>query len=525
MSRLESNAEPSMEEILASIRKIIAEDSSGLRTSTATARSGAPYTPVPKASPLPTSSPQPRSGFMTREAFLKSSQPVEPEPTSEYHAPVGTPSRSVGDFAGGGSAASRLQSRDDARSAKPSFSMRESAPVFHEQETARAKDGLRVKEDVRSTEEPRPKETAPEPVEKEQALTAAPERPTPAPDEIIAIDAASVETVIEEVASVEEVSPIAEDDVPTTVADESERNVSKLAAASESDTARIEAQLSELLSEDLNALREGRASSPTVAADDERKDAKASRNEKPESAPIESEANTDTSDPFAFDLGPSPFAARSEPPRTAPAASAPAPLPAAPSSSSPFDVPHASGLGRTAHAEGDKPKNGSPVSPPTPGFAAFERTPDIASPSAPEAEAPPAKPRPAFAFPSVSATLGPSRKLEPLSNAFRPAPPPEPFIPVAEVIPEPVRAPESARPKETPPPHAASDRNEEDASHSMLPATTSDGPDRAMEDAVADLLRPLLKTWLSENMPKIVERALRREMSERLLPNQKSPKD
>jgi cell pole-organizing protein PopZ len=46
-----------------------------------------------------------------------------------------------------------------------------------------------------------------------------------------------------------------------------------------------------------------------------------------------------------------------------------------------------------------------------------------------------------------------------------------------------------------------------------------------MEDAVADLLRPLLKTWLAENMPKIVERALRREMTERLLPGRKNPRD
>jgi cell pole-organizing protein PopZ len=60
----------------------------------------------------------------------------------------------------------------------------------------------------------------------------------------------------------------------------------------------------------------------------------------------------------------------------------------------------------------------------------------------------------------------------------------------------------------------------------MLPAAATDaGLDRPMEDAVADLLRPLLKTWLAENMPKIVERALRREMSERLLPGQKSQKE
>ena len=40
---------------------------------------------------------------------------------------------------------------------------------------------------------------------------------------------------------------------------------------------------------------------------------------------------------------------------------------------------------------------------------------------------------------------------------------------------------------------------------------------RTMEDTVAELLRPMLKSWLSENMPKIVERALRKELAERHL--------
>lgn len=35
---------------------------------------------------------------------------------------------------------------------------------------------------------------------------------------------------------------------------------------------------------------------------------------------------------------------------------------------------------------------------------------------------------------------------------------------------------------------------------------------RTMEDTVADLLRPMLKNWLAENMPRIVERALRKEL-------------
>jgi cell pole-organizing protein PopZ len=54
---------------------------------------------------------------------------------------------------------------------------------------------------------------------------------------------------------------------------------------------------------------------------------------------------------------------------------------------------------------------------------------------------------------------------------------------------------------------------------SMLLADTAQ---RSMEDTVADLLRPMLKSWLADNMPKIVERALRRETSERLLSEHKT---
>ncbi|MET0639386.1 MAG: DUF2497 domain-containing protein, partial [Hyphomicrobium sp.] len=75
MSRLESNAEPSMEEILASIRKIIAEDSSGVRSHAPPPRPGTPYSPAPRPSTPTSAAPgpvAPRSGFMSREAFLKS---------------------------------------------------------------------------------------------------------------------------------------------------------------------------------------------------------------------------------------------------------------------------------------------------------------------------------------------------------------------------------------------------------------------------------------------------------------------
>lgn len=53
-------------------------------------------------------------------------------------------------------------------------------------------------------------------------------------------------------------------------------------------------------------------------------------------------------------------------------------------------------------------------------------------------------------------------------------------------------------------------------SHSANMPAVRDGENgiRSMEDTVADLLRPMLKIWLAENMPKIIERALRREISE-----------
>jgi cell pole-organizing protein PopZ len=44
-----------------------------------------------------------------------------------------------------------------------------------------------------------------------------------------------------------------------------------------------------------------------------------------------------------------------------------------------------------------------------------------------------------------------------------------------------------------------------------------------LEDAAAQLLRPILKQWLTENMPKIVEKALRSEVGEDLSPQVMDP--
>ena len=45
-----------------------------------------------------------------------------------------------------------------------------------------------------------------------------------------------------------------------------------------------------------------------------------------------------------------------------------------------------------------------------------------------------------------------------------------------------------------------------------VPAPPVLAQQRSMEDTVAELLRPMLRTWLAENMPRIVEQALKREL-------------
>ncbi len=288
------------------------------------------------------------------------------------------------------------------------------------------------------------------------------------------IEAETVETV--EIVAIEDALPVIDSsasDAPIKLGAETIAAKSKV----ESDTARIEAQLTELLSEDLNALRQNRPSIETSASD----------------KPADGASTPEVSDPFAFDLGPSPFAPKPEPQQPIAAAPVFKPAPIV-TPSQPISTPS-----------------------PTPTISSAPVTPAVAAvpppPVAPQPTSPAPKSRQTFVIPSVSATLGPTRKLEPLSHAFEPIPPPpasvmESFSPIAE----------------PPPPITRSNQPDDTVVRSGLPATASDsGLDRPMEDAMADLLRPLLKTWLAENMPKIVERALRREMSERLLPGQKNP--
>jgi uncharacterized protein len=118
----------------------------------------------------------------------------------------------------------------------------------------------------------------------------------------------------------------------------------------------------------------------------------------------------------------------------------------------------------------------------------------------------------------------PSREPQPVAAPVFEIPAPAPYevapyeVPPAEVAPVesepvPVVIPEVPAPVAfVPPPLPA-------AAVAPQPAAAAHG-EGGVEDATADLLRPMLRQWLSENMPRMVEKALHIEIAESV----KSPK-
>jgi cell pole-organizing protein PopZ len=483
-----------MEEILASIRKIIAEDTSGSRTVPPPAPSRASQSPVRPNAGVRPAAPQQR-GFMSREAFMKSSAPADEPGEQRFFTPVTPPQDPVTP-----ESASKSASGVSAAKAAPAPV---SAAVKVEPKSVETQAAVAIK-----SSEP----------EKTQAPSIKPEQEKPADASI----AAEVQAIVE-----------------------AEHKSATVETSSEAQL--IDAQLVELLGEDLKALREADerqdwkntptldaaarvAPAPAVAAPKPAEPAvkvngaAASIVSPPAAARVETPETPTVADPFAFDLGPSPFLPRAlnEKPAEQQISIDP---PQAPLRAS---VPQQPDSRPSPAAQGWPKANGSPVVQET------ARPVPASAPRAAEPQPAPATARPqTFAVPSVSATLGPHRTLEPLSDSFKPAAPAhsKPAEPEADPFPfralprsvetpaEPARPPLDNRlqPAHVPPLSALPPLDVE--------AEPVIGGDRTMEDAVADLLRPLLKTWLAENMPKIVERALRREMTERLLPGHKNSRD
>jgi cell pole-organizing protein PopZ len=471
-----------MEEILASIRKIIAEDASGSRV----------VPPAPPRNNGIKSASSAQRGFMSREAFMRSSAPQEESDNQRYFTPV-TP-------------------HDPQPAHEP---------------TAKA-EPLANSDKVDS--EPAP------------AVALEAEKPSPKvePKQHNQLEIETATVVEVEQANLKSLGAV-----------EPEKEKHPKAA---SEAAIVDAQIDEHSSEDLKVLRDGESHSQASELDakgevrdsnasealadlPQKQAALASKSAAEPASPVSTPAakdpapaieSQDSSDPFAFDLGPSPFLLRPSAERAVdpkisiePASDAVPTRPREPSRAEPSPY-----SGRETSRI-----NGTSM-PSEPGRYAF--SPPKSYEPKPAASPSSARPAAPFAVPSVSATLGPHRRLEPLSNAFKPAPSDDPRARSELHSADPYPRQYYTRDAEIP---AESREERRDSMLQHAPAQPPAPPqldtaanavsnlDRTIEDAVADLLRPLLKTWLAENMPKIVERALRREMSERLLPDHKSGRD
>jgi len=82
-----------------------------------------------------------------------------------------------------------------------------------------------------------------------------------------------------------------------------------------------------------------------------------------------------------------------------------------------------------------------------------------------------------------------------------------PTTPLDTAIPAPISEPSAS--VEAQPPSALASNSPIVASSALTPVSTS-----TLDDTAAELLRPMLRQWLDDNMPRIVERALRIELAE-----------
>lgn len=388
MTRLDASSDPSMEDILASIRRIIAEDPPGSRPS-----------PTPRA-PEP-----PASNFAFGRPFMPKAAPVTPAAAA---APRREPVLSFGE-----SVPATAEFKSPSRGYESFEALAPELPPW---------------QDERSGDLEPEFQSEPEP-EAEDAVAQAPQR-----------------SVDDQLSDLLDDAPLAAE----TFADMPSEPAAQQPA--------VEAQTKSVAVE---ALADVAHAGPAVTHPDleTRPRFTISRDGYvPAPAP-----NADKSDPFDFDLGPSPFEIKAKPAVSAP-------------KSAVIEENIASLVSRALESA-------------APAKAAIEAKQVSATHG-----------KPSFVPPRVDATLSP----EPVVTAAPAA------APRFEAARSPVAAPAPSTAASAKPEPAV-----ETAIAILEPASSVPSTHvRSMEDTVADLLRPLLKSWLAENMPKIVERALRREMTE-----------
>ncbi|WP_371126645.1 PopZ family protein [Bosea sp. (in: a-proteobacteria)] len=150
------------------------------------------------------------------------------------------------------------------------------------------------------------------------------------------------------------------------------------------------------------------------------------------------------------------------------------------------------------------------------------------APIAPEEEAPPPPPPPPVEDDDVldlgaeAARIMPADEPAELTEGdvdfLEPPPAPEPVLPPPAPEPEPVAAPIFAAAPAPPPALDMAQLLSDQTSSAVTSAfgqlahTVLTNNARTLEDLVKDMLKPMLKTWLDDNLPTMVERLVRAEI-------------
>ncbi|THD63609.1 MAG: DUF2497 domain-containing protein [Bradyrhizobium sp.] len=241
------------------------------------------------------------------------------------------------------------------------------------------------------------------------------------------------------------------------------------------------------------SMEEILASIRRIIADDEAKPSEATPSEtKPASLaaqarPEKSEAAPPARAPVMKDIPPSAIpAAKAAAAKAAPPPVELAPTPAAPAAANSQDDIDAMLAGL------DEATSGAEIRPPLPDGEVFELTDEMALPD----PLPPQREQPAFhriepeddlEFTETAATKPPHRQPEP-PPFFESAPPPPQQILSRSTV----SAVESA--------------------FNTLANTVLSNNARTLEDLVKEMLRPMLKSWLDDNLPGLVERIVKAEI-------------
>jgi uncharacterized protein len=223
------------------------------------------------------------------------------------------------------------------------------------------------------------------------------------------------------------------------------------------------------------SMEEILASIRRIIADDEAKPAEKGAGQPASDAPAA--APPAARPPVMTDIPPSAVAAA----QAAPARAAPAPEPAPPAAANSQDDIDAMLAGldaTTTEAE---------VRPPLPDGEVFELTDEMALPDPQPAPFRRVDPEDDLEFSEAVAASAPHRPFEPPPLYEAPAPPPQQMLSRSTVS-----AVESA--------------------FNTLANTVLSNNARTLEDLVKEMLRPMLKSWLDDNLPVLVERIVKAEI-------------